>query len=199
MSDLLLVLGLKTNFFFFSIQVHNRTTIPLAAIGVVATIVALLGLINIGNATAFGDVVSLLLEALYTSYFLACALLLYRRVRGEIRIPVDGAGPINILALEDSNNKDVVIYEWGPWRVPGLLGIMINIFACVYLLILGFFSFWPTAVNPTPQSMNYSVLVTGAVSIFSVFYYLISAKRTYKGPIIEVIEELEEMRSHRVK
>ena len=33
---------------------------------------------------------------------------------------------------------------WGPWRVKGLLGVLINTFACVHLLIIWIFVFWPT-------------------------------------------------------
>ena len=34
--------------------------------------------------------------------------------------------------------------------------------------------------------MNFSVLVTGVVVIFSVLYYFIRARKIYVGPIIEV-------------
>lgn len=75
---------------------------------------------------------------------------------------------------------------WGPWRIPGIWGILNNAFTCVYLAVVWFFSFWPTATPVTPQSMNFSVLVTGVVVIFSVLYYFIRARKIYVGPIIEV-------------
>ena len=34
--------------------------------------------------------------------------------------------------------------------------------------------------------MNYSVLVFGAVILFSVAYYLMVARKTYVGPLVEV-------------
>lgn len=34
--------------------------------------------------------------------------------------------------------------------------------------------------------MNYSVLIFGAVILFSIVYYLIVAHRTYVGPLVEV-------------
>ena len=33
--------------------------------------------------------------------------------------------------------------------------------------------------------MNYSVLMNGAVLLFSVFYYLIYARKVYTGPVID--------------
>lgn len=156
-------------------QINPRTTIPLVAIAVVTTLAALLGLINIGSSTALNDVISLVLEGFYTSYFMACGLLLYRRIRGEIGNADARIGP--------TASKP---YAWGPWRVPGAMGIANNAFACIYLIVLSFFSFWPTALPVTPANMNYSSLVTGAVVIFSVTYYVMWAHRIYRGPIVEV-------------
>ena len=78
---------------------------------------------------------------------------------------------------------------WGPWRIPGVLGIANNAFSCAYLLFILFFSFWPSSAHVTPQSMNWSILVTGFVAILSTLYYLFRAKNTYAGPIIEVTEQ----------
>ena len=75
---------------------------------------------------------------------------------------------------------------WGPWHVRGSLGVANNSFACIYLVILLFFSFWPAATPTTAATMNYSVLVTGFVICSSVLYYLIWAKNFYRGPIVEV-------------
>lgn len=34
--------------------------------------------------------------------------------------------------------------------------------------------------------MNYSVLMTGSVVIFAIVYYVVWARKEYKGPIMEV-------------
>ena len=139
---------------------------------------ALLGLINIGSSVAFSDTLSLLLESLYTSYLLACVLFLYRRIKGQIGNPTDY--PSQNVAV-----KDARFQEWGPWHVPGVWGILNNAFACVYLTIICFFSFWPSSIEVTAANMNYSVLVTGSVAVVSLLYYLIWGKRTYQGPVVE--------------
>ena len=67
-----------------------------------------------------------------------------------------------------------------------MYGIINNVFACIYVIVIIFFSLWPPGQPVDAGSMNYSVLVTGAVALFSVVYYLVWAKREYKGPVIEV-------------
>ena len=154
-------------------QVNDRITVPVNAIFVVTVLAALLGLINIGSTTAFNDVVSLALETFYASYLLACSLLLYRRLRGDIMTLHDDAPTPSS-------------FVWGPWRISNVFGAANNIFACGYLIIIGFFSYWPVALPVTPANMNYTSLVTGAVILFSISYYLIWARKIFKGPIIEV-------------
>ncbi|KAL9079936.1 MAG: hypothetical protein Q9157_001228 [Trypethelium eluteriae] len=160
-------------------QVHSKTTIPLKAIAVVAVATALLGLINIGSSTAFSDTLSLLLESLYTSYLLVCGLLLYRRLKGQI-------GNSMLSPTAEEFVKDVGFQHWGPWHVPSILGIINNGFACVYLIIICFFSFWPEDRKVTPANMNYSILVTGSVAVFSIAYYLARGRKTYNGPVVEI-------------
>lgn len=76
---------------------------------------------------------------------------------------------------------------WGPWRVKGPLGVANNIVACCYLLLLIFFSFWPNSFKIVdPSQMNWAVVVTAGVASFSVGYYLLYAKKSYNGPVVEV-------------
>ena len=133
----------------------------------------LISLINIGSSTAFNDVVSLVLEGFYTSYFLACSMLLYRRVRGDIGDP----------AAETSASVSI---HWGPWCLTGYWGIANNVVACAYLILIAFFSYWPAVIPVSAATMNYSSLVLGVVAISSMIYYCIWARKTYRGPIVEV-------------
>ncbi|KAJ4313023.1 hypothetical protein N0V94_007150 [Neodidymelliopsis sp. IMI 364377] len=167
-----------------TIMIDKRTTIPVIAILVVTVFSALLALINIGNNAAFNGTISLVLEGFYLSYLLAIGLLLWRRVRGDL----------------DSQSSDLTIFNssphhdeaydrsltWGPWRLKGALGIANNAVAICYLVLIIFFSFWPTQMNPTIAQMNWAVVVTGAVATFSVVYYVLYARKSYTGPIVEV-------------
>ena len=74
---------------------------------------------------------------------------------------------------------------WGPWKVPGKLGISVNIFGIAYMVVILFFSFWPPTTPTHAATMNYSVAVLGVVVIFSVVYYITRAHKIYKGPLVE--------------
>ncbi|KAI9881205.1 MAG: hypothetical protein M1830_007183 [Pleopsidium flavum] len=161
-------------------RVEPRSSIPLVALTVTTTIACLLGLINIGSSTAFNDVISLTINGLYASYFICCSLLLWRRCTGAIKSPSDQSPP------SFPNSTGTVQLTWGPWRVPGALGIGINAFGCVYLVIILFFSFWPPATPATASTMNWSVLMTGFVLGFSVVYYFVWGRRVYTGPVVEI-------------
>lgn len=166
------------------------------AIAFVTIIPALLALIYIGSPSVFEDVVSLSTSGLYASYFIVCSLLLWRRTTGSIQ-PYssqphdDRESHIPNLATDADTSKtssaEVVKPElmWGPWRLPGLWGTINNAYACTYCLFVLFWSFWPPSYPATPSTMNYSVLMTGTVLVFSVVYYLVKGRRQYLGPLVE--------------
>ena len=163
----------------------EKTSIPVLAI-VTTTIVSLLiGLISIGSPVAFNDVISLTVSGLYASYFVACAFLLWRRCKGSIK-------DAKQLAESDNRVRDTNLpgsagkLVWGPWRIPEPFGTGVNAFACVYLLIVFFFTFWPPATPVTPDTMNYSSLVMGFVAIMSALYYVVRAHKTYTGPVVDM-------------
>ncbi|KAB8596090.1 hypothetical protein FH972_025799 [Carpinus fangiana] len=164
-------------------RVGRKNSIPTLAVIVVVTCAALLGLIQIGSSTAFNDVISLVLEGFFASYLCVLLPLLYHRIKGNIADPeVDG----NEIFFVDESSTPNKPFMWGPWRVKGIFGILNNAIACIYLIVVGFFSFWPPGKGPTAESMNYSSLVLGAVAIGSFVYYLVWARKTYSGPIVEV-------------
>uniref|UniRef100_A0A093VJW0 Choline transport protein n=1 Tax=Talaromyces marneffei PM1 TaxID=1077442 RepID=A0A093VJW0_TALMA len=82
---------------------------------------------------------------------------------------------------------------WGPWRIPGLLGIINNAYACVYMVFVIFWSVWPPATPVATDTMNYSVVVTGGVIILSIVWYWVRGRKEYKGPLVdkEVIEIIQ--------
>ncbi|KAK0357495.1 hypothetical protein LTR91_008006 [Friedmanniomyces endolithicus] len=192
-------------------HVNSRNAIPVNAVLVVTGIAALLTLIYIGSSTAFNDVISLTITGFYGSYFLPAAFLLYRRIKGEVlphgtavehpptdhtrtsppppEVPGDLKvdhkynSPPSLRAgeVEVANARLI----WGPWHVPGILGIANNVYACCYMIFVIFWSVWPPATPVTVSTMNYSVVVTGGVLILSTIWYFIRGKREYKGPLID--------------
>ncbi|KAI0107940.1 amino acid transporter [Hypoxylon sp. NC0597] len=159
-------------------KVSPRTSIPIYSVITTAVIAIILSLVNIGDATAFNGVISISTAGLFGSYLVAAALLLYRRVTGGIRVANDDDVLTNTVGSS---------LTWGPWRLRGALGIANNIFSCIYLIFVFFFSFWPPSLEVTPETMNYAVLVFGTVILFSMVYYAVWARKIYNGPIIESI------------
>ncbi|KAJ5740750.1 amino acid/polyamine transporter I [Penicillium malachiteum] len=157
-------------------QVSSKS-LPHYAIYLTMTVSWLLALINIGSAVALNDVVSLAVSALYLSYLVIGTLLLYRRCRGEIFLSNEN----DDMAINVPGAKLV----WGPFRVPGVWGILINIYAVIYMIIVIFFSFWPSEMNPGVAGMNYSVVGTVGTIILAVVYYVLRARHVYQGPILE--------------
>lgn len=126
---------------------------------------------------AFNDIVSLTINGLYGAYLIGNSLLLWRRVTGHIR-PHDRHNA-ELVNLSHEN------LSWGPTRIPEPFGTIVNAFGCAYLLVMLFFSFWPTAINPTAQTMNMTSVMVGATLILSIIYYAVWARKVYSGPVIE--------------
>lgn len=184
-----------TNFSFS--QVEPRTSIPVMAIVIVTLIPCLLALIRIGSATVYDDIISLSVSGLYASYFIPCAFLLWRRSTGQMierseLTAVDLNKPLAVKDLksndEEGREDNYVVQPrlvWGPWRIRGIWGTINNAFACVYIIFVIFWSFWPPATPVKPETMNYSVLMTGSVIIFSLVYYRMWGRTQYLGPLVD--------------
>ncbi|KAI0151792.1 amino acid transporter [Xylariaceae sp. FL1272] len=158
-------------------KTSTKTNIPIYAVITTAVVAIILSLINIGDATAFNGVISISIAGVLGSYLVAASLLLYRRVTGGIRDPTENDEKVNRVGTD---------LTWGPWRLPKVIGIIVNILTLIFLVFFLFFSFWPVSRTVTPQTMNWAVLATVVVFAFSVLYYLIWAKKEYTGPVIEV-------------
>lgn len=155
---------------------------------------ALLALIYIGSSTVFEDVVSLSTSGLYASYLIPCSLLLWRRTTGQVQphqtysFSDSETIPDLIAAFAASDSTSEVAepqLAWGPWHLPGIFGVINNIYACIYILFVLFWSFWPPLTPVTAENMNYSVLMTFAVIAFSIVYYYVWGKGQYRGPLVE--------------
>jgi choline transport protein len=164
-------------------MVTKNSGIPVVAVSAVTIFAALLVLVYISSYGAFYDVISLTITGFYASYFLPCAFLLYRRLKGQIR-PYGSPLPQRP-DLEST-------FVWGPWCLPGVFGTINNAYACVYMIFIIFWSFWPQDTPVSANTMNYSIVVTGGVIILSSIWYVVWGHREYNGPVNELEEELEE-------
>ena len=158
-------------------RVDPTSAVPVLAITVTTILAYLLALIILGSSTAFNDIVSLAVVGLFGSYFIVAVLLFWRRLRGDIRPYATDFELTNVPGQQ---------LMWGPWRVPGVAGVVTNGVAIVYLMVILFFCLWPPSNHPTAATMNYSSLMLGATMIFSVVYYWTWARKVYNGPVIQI-------------
>ncbi|CAI7675860.1 unnamed protein product [Penicillium discolor] len=88
---------------------------------------------------------------------------------------------------------------WGGDRfIPGefytgkYLSKLIGWVAVIYMMFVIVLTMIPTeGPNPTPQTMNYTVVINGSLWLGAVVYYYIHARKTYRGPQTTVSPEDE--------
>ena len=152
----------------------------MTAVGITTTICALLALIGIGSAVAFNDIISISVVGLYASYLVATMLLLWRRVTGSIRPASESSIESTIVNAPNST------LTWGPFKMPRVIGALVNGVAVAYMIIIFLFAFWPPALPVGPATMNYACLVFGATVLLSITWYFVHARKVYKGPVVEI-------------
>ncbi|KAI9685415.1 MAG: hypothetical protein M1822_004546 [Bathelium mastoideum] len=162
-------------------MIDPRSQVPINTVLVTTVIGALILLISFGSTLALNIILSITIFGFYFTYFLSCALLLWRRCQKGVIVTKQ--------ALDSEEQTGYVASEgqliWGPWRVPGVLGICNNLLACAYCVVIAFFSFWPATVKPELADMNWSCVIVVAALIFSAVYYAIWGRFHYRGPIVE--------------
>lgn len=94
-------------------------------------------------------------------------------------------GRCNILSM-DTESWYANELVWRPFHVPGVWGVLLNVFGVGYGIVVFAFSFCPTAVYPDAVYMTWSCLITGTIMLGAVVYYCAVAKKVYQGPVVEI-------------
>lgn len=175
--------GLPFSSLLGKVEIHS--SIPIYSVAVTTIFACLLALINLGSSTVLNDVLSLSIAGFYATYFAASSLLLWNRCKGAIQDPTPGS--FYTTAVDPRSGEFQLV--WGPWRVPGILGIINNIFACSYMVVIWFFSLWPPTNPTTPSTMNYASLVAGSIVLFSIIYYYVWGRKSYRGPVVDISDD----------
>ncbi|KAJ5248705.1 Amino acid/polyamine transporter I [Penicillium chermesinum] len=136
-------------------HVDKRLGVPVWSLLLITVIQMLLGLINLGSSSAFTAFVSVGVIALAAAYAMPIALSLMNRRREVMQ---------------------------APWHYGNIVGASANVVALAWIVFeLVLFSM-PTALPVTSTSMNYaSVVFVGFLAIAAV-WYLVYARKHYKGP-----------------
>jgi hypothetical protein len=133
---------------------------PLNALGLVATCILLLAIINIGSPVALNAFISLPALGLFISYFIPIFFIFLKRI-----------------------SSDPPTY--GPFKL-GWLGLPINILAMCYLIFITIWIPFPGALPVTKDTMNYAGPLVGAIIVGALLDWFISGKKRFKVPIARV-------------
>jgi len=138
-------------------QINHTTQTPVYAVWFVMGASAICGLLGFSEA-ALTSLAGASVIGLYLSY---AAPVFLRITSGRSKfIP----GPFSL----------------GSWSVP------IGTIAVTWVTFITTLLVFPPAINPTPGGMNYAVVIIGAVFVFAGGWWVISAYKWFKGPVITV-------------
>ena len=141
----------------FLAHVRPSWQIPLNSVLVSFGITVALSLINIGSTVAFNTIASMGTAAILSSHAISISCMFLKRWHKEELLP-------SKFSL-------------------GRVGIWVNGAAVLWLLFAIIFVFFPTFPHPTPDLMNWNVLIYGAVVVFSLIYFYVKGRKVYVGPV----------------
>lgn len=145
---------------YFS-HVNHSSQVPVRSVVIVTVLQMLLGFIYLGNTTAFNAILSMAVLGLYASYLVP---IIYFMVYGR---PTFAA------------------HEFGAFRMPKTLGLVLNILSCAWLILAMIFSTFPTFMPVTPQNMNYSIVVMSGWVFLGGVYYFVRGKNKFEVPVVD--------------
>lgn len=72
--------------------------------------------------------------------------------------------------------------KYGPFRMRGWVGFVVNGLACAYLMVWFVIYSFPYFLPVDAQTMNYSCLIWGGLTTIVGLWWLIGARKGYEGP-----------------
>ncbi|KAF4414735.1 amino acid permease [Fusarium acutatum] len=144
----------------FLSKVNDKKQIPLRAIALVTVLEMLLGLIYVGNSTAFNAVLSMAIIGMYISYLLPVACILF----------------FGRSALSPT--------DYGPFKLNRLSGIVCNIIALVWSIVTVIFSTFPTQMPVNKTNMNYSIVIMVGWIVLGPSHYIAVGRHRFKMPLV---------------
>ncbi|RJE24402.1 choline transport protein [Aspergillus sclerotialis] len=135
-------------------KINTKLNNPFNATLVCGVVVTILACIYVGSTTAFNAFVGCYVQLSSLSYFTAI-------------FP-------HILTRRST-------FTPGPFWMKGLIGYVINILSCIYIIAFIVIFCFPYTLPPTAANMNYASLMTGGLSIFVAVWWF-CRQGSYHGP-----------------
>ncbi len=136
-------------------RVNQKLEVPVVTTFLSACLITLLGVLYVGSTTAFNAFVGSFILLSSSSYLAAI-------------LP-------NLL----TGRKNIT---YGPFRMTGIVGFVVNGISCLYMLGWAVVYCFPAALPTNAQSMNYASLIWGGLTIFVTAFWLLKARKGYQGP-----------------
>ncbi|KAI4595228.1 hypothetical protein KJ359_007204 [Pestalotiopsis sp. 9143b] len=141
--------------------VHNLgVPVPVNSILASMFVTVILSLLNLGSSAAFNASVGLLSSAGAFSYMISIGCVLLKRLRSQALPPTR----FNMRKL----------------------AIPINAVSVLFMAAIVVVVMFPVTNQPTPQSMNYGVVMFGGVAAIAIVYYAVHGRKVYKGPVMRL-------------
>ncbi|KZL79450.1 amino acid permease [Colletotrichum incanum] len=141
-------------------HINERQQVPVMAIAFVTSAQMGLGFLYLGNTTAFNAVLSKAIIGIYLSYSMPIAFMLL------------------------VGRKRLTPKEYGPFRLAGVLGPLLNVISLIWMAVVILFSTFPSSQAVTAQNMNYSTIAMAGWLSFGLGYYFIRGHAKFEVPII---------------
>lgn len=150
-------------YYKFWYTLHDKTGVPLRCVWLIWIINSLLVLINLGSNIAMNAI------------FSACA------------ICTDWSYVLTIFFYALNREKMGVIR--GPFNM-GRISKYIMYYSCIWTLFLSIVFIFPNYMPVNKENMNYTIVIIGATVILTGMWWILDARKWYKGPV-NYIEEQE--------
>lgn len=141
-------------------KVDAAGTYPVNSLIFVWVFVVLITLIALGSTVAFDAITSLQIMSLMFTYLVSLGCIIWRRLFGAPLPP-------------------------SRWSL-GRAALPINIIGALYCIYLLIFLPWPQVIPVTPQNFNWASVMFVGIMLLSAVYYVVWARKVYKGPVVYV-------------
>ncbi|KAL9567411.1 hypothetical protein ACKAV7_008486 [Fusarium commune] len=145
-------------------QIHPSLGVPVRALLLNWSILAICGCVFLGSSIAFNALLGSAVVLQQLSFVIPTALLLYQR-RSETYLPKDRA-----------------------FRLPSVLGWVVNVWVVGLATVLSTFFLLPPFLPVTAGTMNYNCVILGIAAMLGVLNWMLHARKHYQGPRI-VLED----------
>ncbi|KAF4984987.1 hypothetical protein FDECE_16919 [Fusarium decemcellulare] len=141
-------------------KVSEKAVVPVRCVLLATVLQMLLGLIYLGNTTAFNAVLSMAIIGMYLSYLLPIVyMLLYGRRKFKPS-------------------------SYGFFKLGNKLGVTLNIISIIWIIVVVIFSTFPSMKPVTAETANYSPVVMIGWLVFGALYYVLYGRHKFDVPVV---------------